>query len=406
MKKWTFCIFATPCLSAAFAFAANPRKNIRQANKLAGDYTKVKQARELINEVLADSTFTPDAYTYFVAGKIEREAYRHFYKMLSINRKDPNVDLVSMGDALMSANRYFTKCMALDSVPDKHGVIKVKYSPELAEWLNISAPALYNAGIAYMNKKHYYPKAYNAFMEYASLPDKAYFHPDIPMSDSIRANAYFYGGVMAYNAHEYDKAFNAFRKARKNGYTRKEVFLNQISSLSNIIKAHPEMRDSLGREVTRTAGDALKIHGVDKTPVFIQKYVAGLMIEELPGQALAAIDTALDKNPEMALLHNMKAGVLASMNRKDEAVAEYRKAADYSNADIHTLKSASKYIASVGIEKLDSIKGRGRSAREMAKSIREKYLRPALHYANRAAESAPEDAEIKNTIETVTYRLH
>ena len=117
MKKWTFCIFATLCLSAAFAFAANPRKNIRQANKLAGDYTKVKQARELINEVLADSTFTPDAYTYFVAGKIEREAYRHFYKMLSINRKDPNVDLVSMGDALMSANRYFTKCMALDSVP-------------------------------------------------------------------------------------------------------------------------------------------------------------------------------------------------------------------------------------------------------------------------------------------------
>ena len=76
MKKWTFCIFATLCLSAAFAFAANPRKNIRQANKLAGDYTKVKQARELINEVLADSTFTPDAYTYFVAGKIERHGLR------------------------------------------------------------------------------------------------------------------------------------------------------------------------------------------------------------------------------------------------------------------------------------------------------------------------------------------
>lgn len=406
MKQMKSCLVAMCCLMAVCCFSASPRKNLKQAEKLIGDYSKVGRARELVKEALSDSTFTPDAYTYNVAGRVEREVYRHFYKMLSINRKDPSVDHVAMSDALMDAYSYFVKCLELDSVNDKKGHLKIKYSPELADWISSSAPAMYNAGIAYMNKKQYYPKAYSAFIQYAELPDKPYYKPQSPMSDSIRANAFFYGGVMAYNAHEYDKAFSAFDMARKHGYTRKEVYLNQISSLSHIAKAKPELRDSLGRRVTEIARCGLERHGVGQTPLFIQKYVAGMIIDDKPELALTAIDTALVRHPDMVMLHTMKAGVYATMNRYDDAVAEYRKAADYENADANTLKTSSKYIATVGIAKLDSIKGRGRDARNKAKAVRDEYLRPALDYANRAAEISPEDPEIQNTIETVTYRLH
>lgn len=394
------------CLIAACCLGASPRKNLKQAEKLIGDYSKVGRARELVKESLSDSTFMPDAFAYNVAGRVEREAYRHFYKMLSINRKDPSVDHVAMSDALMDAYSYFVKCMELDSVLDKKGQLKVKYSPELADWISVSAPAMYNAGIAYMNKKQYYPKAYSAFIRFAELPDKPYYKPLTPMSDSIRANAFFYGGVMAYNAHEYDKAFSAFDKARKHGYARKEVYLNQISALSHIAKTKPTLRDSLGRRVTEIARCGLERHGVGQTPLFIQKYVAGMILDNSPELALAAIDTALVSHPDMVMLHTMKAGVYASMNRYDDAVAEYRKAADYETADTNTLKTASKYMATIGIDKLDSIKGRGRDARSKAKAVRDRYLRPALDYANRAAQMNPEDPEIQNTIETVTYRLH
>lgn len=406
MKQYKLCLLSLLCLSTVGPLAASPRKNVKQAEKLIGDYSKVGKARELIKEAVTDSAFIPDAKTYHVAGRIEREAYRHFYKLLSINRKDPSVDHVAMADALMDSYRYFRECMALDSVTDKKGNIKVKYSPEISEWISTSAPAIYNAGITYMNKKLYYPKAYTAFVEYASLPEKVYFKPAEVIEDSIRANAYFYGGVMAYNAKEFEKAFGAFDKARRHGYTRKELFLNQISALSHMAKNRPELRDSLGHEVTSIAHEGLLLHGVGQTPVFIQKYVAGTLLEGKFENALAALDTALAAHPDMVMLHTMKASVYSAMEREDDAVDSYRKAAGYDNADANTLKAAAKYLASSGIKRLDAIKGRGREARNRANEIREKYLKPALKYAERAAALTPDDPEIQNTIETVTYRLH
>lgn len=406
MTKCKISLIIFSALCTLCAWAASPAKSLRQADKLAGDFAKVGRARELVKQAMADSTYTPDAYGCNVAGRVERGAYQHYYKLLSINRKDPSVDHVAMSDALMDAYSWYQKCMALDSLPDRKGRVKPRYTSEIAAWITTSAPAMYNAGIAYMNKKLYYPKAYDAFMAYASLPGKPYYRPEAPMTDSIRANAYFYGGVMAYNAKEYEKALAAFDSASDYGYTRKEVYLNRISALSHIAKAKPQLRDSLSRRVTEVARMGLEKHGVGATPVFIQKYVAGMILEAKPEYALAALDTALVRNPDMVMLHTMKAGVYSAMNRYDEAEAAYRRAADYADADLSTLKTAARYLATRGIEKLDSIKGRGREARNRAKEVRDSYLKPALDYANRAAAKDPDDPELMNTIETVTYRLH
>lgn len=386
--------------------AATGKKAARQAEKLAGDFALLAKARELVKTALSDTTDVPTAYTYWVAGRVEREAYKHYYKQLSINRKDPNVDHVAMADAYMSAYGYFMQCKELDSVPDKKGAVKPKYSAGIVEWLNTSSPAMYNGGIAYMNKKLYYPKAYTAFVEYASLPDKPYFHPLEAISDSLRANAYFYGGVMAYNAKEFEKALDAFTKARKWGYTRKEVFLNQISSLSQLAKTHPETRDSLSMIVTRVAGDAFNVHGIDATPVFLQKFVAGMLLENQTEPALAAVNKALEKHPDMTMLHTMKAGIYSAMNYEEHAVEEYKTAAAAEDADAQTLKLAARYLTEAAIQRLDSITGRGREARTAAKTIRQELLKPALDFATKAKILLPDDAEITNIIETATYRMH
>lgn len=373
---------------------------------MASEPSRHAEARKIMNETLSDTLFSPDAYTWHVFALIEREAYKHDYKRLSINRKDPSVDLCAMADALMSAYDYSLRCMALDTVTDKKGNVRVKYSPTLAEWINKSVPAIYNAGIAYMNKKKYWPQAYNSFVKFASMPDMPFYTDNGAIGDSIRANAYFYGGVMAYNSGHYSEALAAFEKARAHGYTRKEVFLNQISSLSHIARADSLHRDSLSRLITKIAGQGLRLHGVDATPVFIQKYVAGALVEGDAHSALAAIDTALLRHNDMVMLHTMKAGVLASMGDPEAAVAEYKIAATSPKADSATLKTASKFLAEHGISLLDAVTGRNKQARVRTAQIKADYLVPALDYARRASETVKNDPELLNIIETVSYRLH
>ena len=380
-------------------------KKLKQAEKLVGDFSKISTARQLYQEVLDDSTYTPDAHTYFVGADIERGAYKHYYKLLSINRNDKSVDPVVMADALMDSYHYSCKSMALDSFPDKKGKIRPKYSPDLSIWISENAPSMYNAGIAYLNKK-LYKKAYTAFMEFAELPDKSFYAPTTPMNDSIRATAYFYSGVMAYKNEDYESALEAFALAREHGYVRKEVFLNQISCLSNLARTDNERRDSLSHEITRVAHDGLSMYSVTATPVFIQKYVAGMLYENKPDSALAALDTALIRHPNMNMLLTMKAGVFSTMEGKAEEAAQiYIQAASDSMADATTLKSAAKYLAKYGIELLDEVKGRNKQARKRQKEIRENYLKPSLEFAKRALTMLPRDEELNNIIETITYKL-
>lgn len=394
------------------AFAVYGKQNpVRQAEKLLVDYSKIEEARKLMKTALADSVESLKAKTHFTAGRVEREVYRHSYKLLSINRKDPSVDLVAMSDALLEARRHFLNALKLDTVADKKGVRRTTYSPEIATWITSSAPAFYNAGIAYMNKRLFYPQAYTAFVTYAELPDQPYFiRTATPqLSDSLRANAFYYGGVMAYNAKQWDAAAAAFRKARGLGYHKKEIYLNEISSMTQMAKADTSRRDSLTLLITALSGEALTRHGVDATPVFVQKYVAGLLVGHRQSEAIAALDTLLSRFPHskrLPLLHSLKASVLASQSEEEAAIAEYRLAADSLTDDFDILKGASAYLAEVGVRRLQAVSGRTRQARQRSAAIRADLLTPALNYARLAVALKPDDPDLPNIIDTLTYNLH
>jgi len=381
-------------------------KSVKQAEKLSARFDKLDDARAKIAAVLADSSVKPDAYTYYVAGKIEENAFRHYSKLLGINRNDPNVDRTLMADALLSAMQYYEKAMTLDTVIDKKGKVSTRYSQRMAEWLNLSVPSLYNAGIAYMNKRMYYPKAYDAFRSYALAPQKHYYsHPAEFLTDSIQANAWFYAGVMAYNANQFTHALQAFEQARILSYPKKEVFLNEIICLSKLIKNDSTLSDSLSHKITLLAAEGHKRFGL-KSDVFIKKYVAGLILEELTDSAITVVDSALSGYPDNYMLHAMKAGLLLNKGDLPGSVAEYRIAADHQDADFSTLKEAAKTLAKEGIAMIDMITGTKKKAREKRAQIREQYFAPALAYAMRAQNMSPDDPDLINTIETIEYYLH
>ena len=394
-------------LLATFSISgANNSKTVKQAEKLAGNFSRLDEAREKINSALHDSLCPPDARTYFVAGKIEEGAFRHYYKQLAINQADPNIDRTQMADALLAARDYYLKALPLDSIRDKKGNLQTKYSPHIAEFLNSITPSLYNAGVAYMNKRIYYPQGYNAFRAYAETPQYSWYKPaQLAITDSIQASSWFYAGVMAYNAEQYSIAAQSFARAHKLGYPKKEVLLNEMTCLSRIASTDAHLTDSLTHRITALAAEGHRRFGLS-TPVFIKKYVAGLLLEERNDSAMSVVENALRTDSVSPLLHSMRAALLRDAGKLHEAADAYLIAASLEGADPLTQRDAAKTIARYGIEIISEIKGTGKSARESRKNIRTKYLQPALHYAEKAKESFPNDPDIENTINTIQYYLH
>lgn len=427
LKYLLSAVFVTGLVSAAYTYAnsqapagAQPSKtavkNLKSAEKLLPTPEKNSEAKKLIAEALKDSLLALSPKVHYVAGRVDNNIYNEYYKQLSINRNDPKVDRVAMADALMDARQHYKMALSRDTVIDEKGRAHTKYSAEIVEWLNNSIPQYYNSGIAYLNKKQYFPKAYDAFMAYASAPIEPYYSGKHAVTDSARANAYFYAGVMAYNDAKYALSADAFEKARELHYPKKEVLLNEMICYRKIAQSDSSKMPEAMRKITDIAEEGVSRFGA-KPEMFIQKYVAGKIWESKPEDALTVLDKLICENDSNYLLLSLRGNVNLVMDKKSEGLADYRMAASMPNADFATLLAASKALAKQGIEEIGLIEGNGKSSRKKHKEISDKYLTPALEYAERAKAiyadkekgsdtiTSTEVADLDNTISTITYYL-
>lgn len=417
------CLVALSSVAAPSKASKEARKALKEAERLQNDAGKAADARKAIAQALADSVLAGDAKTYVVAGKIEASVYADALKKLSINRNDPKVDRVAMADALLAARKNYIKAMERDSILDSKGRMQTRYSSQIADWLSSQTPQYYNSGIAYLNKKLYYPQAYEAFMTYAESPsDRWYDASRTPMTDSARAKAYFYAGVMAFNAREYKVSAEAFEQARRYNYPRKEVLLNQMVCYRKMADADSTLLSRSMRDITRIAGEGVRRFGTTP-PLFIEKYVAGSIWQGKGADAVAAIDSLRPYHPaDSTLLSTLLAETYLAMGDTTAAIREYTSAASDSLAAPSTLLAASKLYAAEGIREISKVKGSGRNARRRNKKIIEQWLRPALVYAERGKASltarknegtgkdnqGDDDSilpDLENTIATIQYYM-
>ena len=191
---------------------------------------------------------------------------------------------------------------------------------------------------------------------------------------------------------------------RSLGYPRKEVFLNEMSSLGFMAKSTTSQHDSLSRQITVLAGEGHRRFGLSE-PLFLKKYISGLVMENKLDSALSVVNSTMTTD-SIPMLHAMKGALLYTLGRNSEAAAEYLVAAADKSADFTTLKEASKSVAGEGIALLTQVKGNKKSAQDRRKEIRDTFLTPALNFARRAAEIYPDDPDVANTIETISYYMH
>ena len=100
------------CL-AAVASAGAQKANVEGAKKLSGKFDKIEEARNLIKQAMQNPETQNDANTYYVAGKIEFDAYDKGLQAAMINPEDPSANPEAMAQELLNGYDYFLKALQI-----------------------------------------------------------------------------------------------------------------------------------------------------------------------------------------------------------------------------------------------------------------------------------------------------
>lgn len=388
------------CLSATGAIFAQ-KATVDQAAKLSGKSDKIEEARALINGAMQNPETANDVRTYFVAGKLEIDAFDDGFKKLAIKPDDPSVDKIKMGNQLVNAYNYFLKALPLDSVPNEKGQVKPKHSKEMISKILGHHGDYFNYGGELYNSKHYYPEAYNAFMIYGDITRQPWADKAVKaVPDSVVSLAYFYAGIGAYSGNALPEALTAFEKARKAGIKDPQNYVYEIACWQNLALRDSTLEDKAKAEILNIAKHGYDTFGVSN-PLFINNLVNSMLQDQKYDDAIALITDQISKTPNMPFLYGLRGYVNDRKGNDEASLADYRKAVSFDNADVETLKNASKKIYTSGINIWNTIENQPGKRME----VKTQYFEPAKAIAERALAQSPNDPDIEYILENINYAL-
>ncbi len=395
------------CL-AAVASAGAQKANVEGAKKLSGKFDKIEEARNLIKQAMQNPETQNDANTYYVAGKIEFDAYDKGLQAAMINPEDPSANPEAMAQELLNGYDYFLKALPLDSVPNEKGEIKPKVSKDIVNKLVAHTNDFFAKGGATMyDLKKYYPEAYRSFMIYADMPDQAFLGNKAPkLDDQSRALAYFNAGLSAYVGNEVLAAADAFRAARQYGYTDPETnganaYIYEIACWQNAMQRDTTLNEKAMQRIMEVAQAGNAKFGMQQT-VFLNNLINAYVMSEDFDQALATVDNLLETNPDNSNLYGLRGFIYDRAGNDDASLNDYRKAASLSDCDYETLKNAAKKIYRVGAVKFGEIAPADQAAKNQIKA---EYYDEAAAICQRAKSIKSDDPDLDHVIDAIDYAL-
>lgn len=394
----------TLALCAVVAGSMSAQKSVvKQAEKLSGNVEKIAEARQLIQEAMNNPETQNDPNTYFVAGKIEFDAFDKAYMKKAINPNDPSVDVNAMGEQLLNGYNYFVKALPLDSVPDAKGKVSPKYSGKIVNILNGRVNDFYGAGADFYNNKKYYPEAYQAFMIYGDFPNQGFVSKENKkiLVDTVVAPALFNAGLAGWASENLDAAATGFRKAHLADPRNKQAYIYEIASWQNIANKDSLRVDEAQAAIMRTAKEGYDQFGLEE-PLFINNMINSLVSNDKMDEALAVLADVVAANPENANIYGLRGFVYDRAGKDDLSEADYRKAASLPNVDFETLKNAAKKIYRIGATKYNAIEGNDPAARQ---NVKENYFLVAKAMTDKAKAMKADDSDLNYVIENIDYAL-
>lgn len=402
MKKFFTVMLCLGALTPIFAQKAL----VDQAEKLSGKAGKLEEARSLIKQAMSNPETKDQARTYYVAGKIELDAFDNGLKTKMINPDDPSAKGTVMADELMNGYNYFMMALPLDSLPNEKGQVKPKYSKDIYNKLKGHASDIFTAGADYFNDKMYYPQAFNAFMIFGDLPNTLYAGENSPFDAQQLASSFFNAGLAAYSGNSVENSAEAFKKARLAGYEQPEAYIYEIACWQNIAQTDESKAAEAQAKIFEVAKAGNDKFGIEQ-PLFLNNMINSLVSDEKMTEAVALLNDLIAQNPNVPNLYGLRGYVYDRMEDNDKSEADYRKAASLDGVDYETLKNASKKLYRVGTEKLNEIEGASDEANAARQNIKNNYFLEAQKIAQKAAgmEEGQNDSDIQNVLESIDYSL-
>ncbi len=390
------------CFAAIGSMSAQ-KANVEAAKKLSGKPDKIEEARALINEAMQNPETANDAQTYFIAGKIEFDA---FDKDLTNSMINPaSVDKLKMGQNLINGYNNYVKALPLAAIPNEKGKVDTKTPKTIVNALKGHANDYFQAGVDFFNGQKVYPEAYESFMIYADMPEQEFMKDEkLELPDADRGTAYFNAGLAAYSGNDIYKSADAFRKARGVGYDDKQAYVYEIACWQVAAQRDSTMEQTAKDKIMEIAESGYQKYGMDE-PLFINNIVNFLVSDGKYDQAVAKVSELIAANPDNAGLYGLRGFVYDRMNKDDESVNDYRKAVAMDGVDFETLKNAGKKIYRVGADKWNTIEGNSEEARAARLDVKTNYFEAAKAIADKAKAMNSNDSDLDYLIENIDYAL-
>ena len=377
---------------------------VDQAEKLSGKPAKLEEARGMIKQALENPETKDQARTYFVAGKIELDAFDNGFKTKMINPDDPSAQGSVMADELLAAYNYFLQALPLDSLPNEKGQVKPKYSKDIVNKIKGHANDFFTAGADYYNDKAYYPQAYEAFMVYGTLPSGVLQKDAAAFNQEQIATSFFNAGLAASQGGATEASANAFKQARLAGYAQPEAYIYEIACWQTIAQQDNDRAKEAQDHIKVVAQAGIDTFGLEN-PIFLNNLINSMVSDEEIDQAIAKLNDLIAQNPDAANLYGLRGYVYDRAEKDDLSEADFRKAASLPTADFETLKNASNKLYRVGTQKLNGIEGNSAEAQAAREDVKVNYFLEAQKYANQANQMQPNDPYIQNILDSIDYAL-
>lgn len=383
------------CMAAVGSMSAQ-KEAVKTAQKLSGKLDKIAEARAAIKGALENPETSGEANTWFVAAEIENKGYDAMKKQLGIQPSAE--DVLKMDQMLINGYPYLQAA----GMKDQKGDVKGKVVKSVLANMN----NYYSAGADFFNNNRY-PEAYEAFMIFGNLPDEPFLQGKVVIPDTVRAASYYNAGMAAYfnPQPELRKSAGAFKAARMNNYNDPKAYIYELSCWQNLME-----KDSTVEEEARKAILDVSRAGWDKygmsQPIFLNNLVNVYVGAHQEAQAIEMVNELLANN-DLAALYGLRGFVYDRMGKDAESVADYLKAASYSDVDYETLKNAAMKLYRTVADERNNLDIRDAQYAEKKAKIKAD-LEKTLQIAQRAKSNTPEGAstsQIDYVIENAQYAL-
>ena len=400
MKKITIIYIITALLPlnavAQHLLVSQAKRDITGLTMTVDSYNK---AFNKLKPALSHDETSTQAETWALASRIKVE---QFDKYMDNRRVGKKIDAKAMGHTLLDAYDYSLKALQFDTIHvlDKKGnpvidkktkrpKVKTKYSKDVLNRLVEHHDNFRFVGSELYNIKDW-DGAYQAWEDYCQMAARS-DDPRWIKPDSIVAEVRYYQGIAAWQRADTIDAVRLFSIARHSGYNRKEAYDYALVCLSDLGNE---------REVVRLAWEAFIKYGTSD-PQYIRILINDFIAREDYSGANDLLDDALEANPDDDELLNLKGLVIENKESIYEALPYYQRCIELNDSNANGQFNVGRYFYNKAMETRQNSNLYGK---KLANLVNPMY-REALPYLEKSYALNPRNADVKNALRDIYYKL-